>query len=149
MRSEEYTVRKQQRAGYDDVVAARAEAAILLTQAGGVCMAAKQEREAERLWKRASALDVKSVSCRQALAWLCYHQGRTMEAVGILGEVAAIEPANPAYPMEIGRLLAQLKEIDAAEASFECGLEAFAPRPSGICRLRSSTLPPTANCPRP
>ena len=134
LRSEEYTVRKQQRAGYDDVVAARAEAAILLTQAGGVCMAAKQEREAERLWKRASALDVKSVSCRQALAWLCYHQGRTMEAVGILGEVAAIEPANPAYPMEIGRLLAQLKEIERRGGLVQARTEAFAPRPSGICR---------------
>jgi len=119
LRSEEQEIRKDQRAGYDDLVAARVQAAIFLTDAGRVYLVRKQPSEAERLCKRAAALDPKAVSCRQALAWLLYQQGRTGMAAAVLREIAALEPKNPVYPLEIGRLLVQLRELNAAEVAFQ------------------------------
>jgi tetratricopeptide (TPR) repeat protein len=119
LRSEEKEIRRDQRTNYDDLGAVCQEVATVQTDAGRIYLTAARPAGAERLWQRAAALDPKNVSCRQALAWMYRQAGRVPEGLRMLGEIAAIEPNNPIYPLEIGRIHFELKEFEAAERDFE------------------------------
>ncbi|HIQ21286.1 MAG TPA: tetratricopeptide repeat protein, partial [Planctomycetes bacterium] len=105
-----------------DLEALSAGAAVLYSDAGRLYLLGGRARDAEALWRRAAELDPKHVGCRQSLAFVCRREGRLREAIGWLEQLAALEPANPSYPLEIGGLWEQLFEYEAAERAFRRAL---------------------------
>ena len=107
-----------------DELQTRDELATHYTTAGRVCDGAGYHREARKLWERAAVLDPKDVGCRELLVRACQRDGEPREAVQVLQQLAALVPASPGYPMEMGRLHAVLKEYELAEKAFNrvCGL---------------------------
>lgn len=103
-RENERVARKQ----YDDLETSRTRVAETYTNAARIYLADGKPRAAERLWRRAAALDAKNVECRQGLAWLCRQEGRITETIALLEQLAKIEPDNPSYQPEIERLRAGL-----------------------------------------
>ncbi|MFH1924768.1 MAG: tetratricopeptide repeat protein [Planctomycetota bacterium] len=99
----------------DDLEATYRSAAIFYTDIGRLYYSQREPREAERLWRRAAVLVPEDVGCRQALAWLCRGEGRTQETIELMEEMASIEPENPGYWIEIGRLWAEMVQLEPAE----------------------------------
>jgi len=114
-RAVEFQARKTDKAEYDDLDAMRVDSSPIYLSAGQVYFVRKRLVEAERLWRRAAALDPHYVECRQALAWLYRSTGRLPQAIEMLEQLAAIEPENRVYPEEIARLYAELQRPDKAE----------------------------------
>jgi tetratricopeptide (TPR) repeat protein len=114
-RAAEFEARKTDKIEYRDLDAMRADAAPLYLAAGQVYLARKRSAEAERLWRRAAALDARYPECRQALAWLYRSTGRLPQAIEMLEQLAAIEPDNRIYLEEIARLYAEAQQPDKAE----------------------------------
>lgn len=101
-----------------DLAALQREASVLYTDAGRVLYVGKKSREAEQFWLRAAALDSQNVPCRQSLAWLCHNARREGENIAWLKQLAELEPANPSYWTEIGRVYMDLMLVPAAEESY-------------------------------
>ncbi len=101
-----------------DLVLMCRDAAVLYTDAGRVCYVGDRQADAETLWLRAAALDGKDVGCRQSLAWLCRNANRPGETIVWLHQLSALEPANPSYAIEIGRIYESLQNLPAAEEAF-------------------------------
>lgn len=123
LRSEGKEIRSDQHVNYDDLATVREEVAIVHTEAGGIYQASGSPASAQRLWQRAAIVDPKNIPCRQALAWIYRQAGKTTEALRTLGEIAAIEPDNPIYPLEIGRVHFELQQFDLAEKHLEAALK--------------------------
>jgi tetratricopeptide (TPR) repeat protein len=101
-----------------DALQTRDELATHYTTAGRVCDGVGYHREARKLWERAAVLDPKEVDCRELLVRAYRRDGEPREAIQVLQQLAALVPANPGYPMELGRLHAALKEFEPAEKAF-------------------------------
>lgn len=138
LRSKEADLRKRQRVEYDDLKAMKEDSAGILVSAGQLFFAREKRAEAEVLCRRAAAYDPLQVESRQALAFICRQSGRLPEAIGFLQEIAKLDAKNPSYFLEIGRLQAELKQFDAAEASFRTVCQ-LAPKdaagPSALAQL--------------
>ena len=93
-------------------------AAVLYTDAGRLFYARGSVPEAEVLWLRAAALDAGNVPCRQSLAWLTRNASRPGETIAWLKQLAALEPKNPSYWLEAGRMYEKLSLLPAAEESY-------------------------------
>ncbi|MGQ9574586.1 MAG: tetratricopeptide repeat protein [Thermoguttaceae bacterium] len=119
LRAEERQIRKDQRTAYDDAAAMRQDAAKTYALAGQLYLAGGKRVEAEQILQRGALLDPKNIECRQGLAFIRRNEGRTAEAIELLAQIAGLEPKNPIYPLEIGRLQAELDQFDAAEQSFQ------------------------------
>ncbi len=114
-RAVEFQIRKKGKVEYDDLEAMRIDSSPMYLAAGQVYFTRKRLAEAERLWRRAAALDSRYVECRQALAWLYRSTGRLPQAVEMLEQLAEIEPDNRVYVEEIARLYTELQRPDKAE----------------------------------
>ncbi len=110
-------VRKTQKSEYDDLEAMRIDSSTIYLDAGQVYYARKRLAEAERLWRRAAALNDGYVECRQALAWLYRSTNRLPQAIEMLEQLAAIEPKQRAYLEEVVRLHNDLGAPERAEAA--------------------------------
>lgn len=99
-------------------------AAVLYTDAGRLFYTRGHAAEAETLWLRAAALDANNVPCRQSLAWLTRNASRPGETIAWLKQLAAIEPQNPSYWLEVGRVYEDLALLPAAEEAFVRAAEA-------------------------
>ncbi len=106
----DFQVRRTGKIEYDDLDAMRIDSSPMYQAAGQVFYARKRLAEAERLWRRAAALDPNSVECRQALAWLYRSTGRLPQAIETLEQLAGIEPDNRIYLEEIARLYTELQQ---------------------------------------
>ena len=93
------------------------ELANVCVNASRIYHARGRSSEAERLWRYAAAVDAADVDSRQALAWMHRQRGERTQAIEFLQQLAAIEPANPSYPLEVGRLYAELGQRPPAEAA--------------------------------
>ena len=100
----DFTARKTEKNEYDDLAAMRIDSSVVYLNAGQIYYARGRLAEAERLWRRAAALNPGYVECRQALAWLYHSNGHLPQAIEMLEQLARIEPDNPLYPDEIGQL---------------------------------------------
>ncbi len=123
LRTGERDIRIDQRSHYDDVEEMRVELAQMHSNAGRIYHAHGDLTGAERHWRRAASLDPHAVECRQAMAWFCQQGGRIRDAVALLRELAEIEPDNPAYLLEVGRLEMELGDYDEAEKAFQTILQ--------------------------
>ena len=118
LRGKESESVKRDRMDYNDLEAMKVDTASICTSAGQLFFVRKRQAEAEKLWRRAAAFDPLQVECRQALAWLCRESDRVPEAIGFLQDLGKIAPKNIEYLLEAGRLQTELKQFDAAEATF-------------------------------
>lgn len=114
-RAAEFQVRKTDKVEYDDLDAMRVDSSPIYLSAGQVYFVRNRLAEAERLWRRAAALDAHCVECRQALAWLYRSTGRLPQAIEMLEQLAGIEPDNRSYLEEIARLYAEFQQPDKAD----------------------------------
>ncbi len=114
-RTAEFQVRKTNKVEYHDLDAMRVDSSPIYSAAGQVYFVRKRLAEAERLWRRAAALDAHYMECRQALAWLYRSTGRLPQAIEMLEQLAGIEPDNRIYLEEIARLYVELQQPDKAE----------------------------------
>ncbi|HAK93706.1 MAG TPA: hypothetical protein DCM87_01535 [Planctomycetes bacterium] len=96
------------------------------TDVGRVMTAMGKADEAERLWRRAAAIDPANVESRIFLAAACLRAGRPAEAIARYRELAAIEPENGAHFFNLGALYLRLGQADAAQPVLE-RLTALAP----------------------
>ena len=135
LRAGEREIRTLKRNQYDDQSAIRGEVAGTYTDAGRVYLAYGRLQEAERLWRRAATLHPTDVNCRQALASLYLRQGKIPQTIGMLEQLAEIEPENVGYPLEIGRLHAQSNQLEAAEKAFRSACERAPKDPAGYVAI--------------
>ncbi len=113
----EFAIVKKGKVEYDDLQAMMVDTANVFSSAAQLFLARKRPVQAEKLWRRAAAFDSAHVRSRQGLAWLCRSSGRIAEAIGFLQQLAEIDRGSVACLVEIGRLEADLKHFDAAEAA--------------------------------
>lgn len=109
------TVRSQ----HDDLAEMKKPFAGNCVNAARLYQAAGNSRETARLLQMATALDPANLESRQGLAWLYKQQNRIPDAIRMLEELANIEPENPAYHEEIGRLRAGDDRHVAAEDALD------------------------------
>ena len=119
LRAREREIRTGGKRAYDDSEATRQEVAGKYTDIGAVLFSRNLDLEAERLWLRATKLSPQDANCRQALAWLYRKTDRRRDAIRMLEELAEIDPNGIQYPLEIGRIHAELGEFDAAARMFQ------------------------------
>lgn len=98
-----------------DLDSVRRSVATMITDTGRVYYAREKRREAERLWRRAAAVHPENVECRHALVVLYGVEGKVLNTIDVLEELARIDQQNPTYKLEIGRLRAKLLQFDLAE----------------------------------
>jgi tetratricopeptide (TPR) repeat protein len=123
-----------------DLDAISREAAVLYTDAGRVLYVGKRVKDAEQFWLRAAALDSKNVPCRQSLAWLCRNARRRGENIAWLKQLAELEPANPSYWTEIGRVYMDLMLLPAAEEAFRQACQVAPESDAGFAALADLLL---------
>jgi tetratricopeptide (TPR) repeat protein len=85
---------------------------------------------AEKLWRRAAALDPKNIACRFKLASLYQQNGKQLEALELCQQIGEVAPENPLNQLQMGFLNQRLGRIDAAEKAFRKVI-AIAPRRAG------------------
>ena len=81
-----------------------------------------------------------NVPCRQSLAWFCHNAGRQGENIVWLKQLADLEPANPSYWTEIGRIYEELLLLPAAEESFRKACQAAPESDAGYAALADLLL---------
>ncbi|MCR4411935.1 MAG: tetratricopeptide repeat protein [Thermoguttaceae bacterium] len=95
--------------------------------AAGVYQSHGDAAQAIACWRQAAAADRTHLESRQLLAMALAQTGALDEAIRATEELQRIEPQNPQHWLAAGRLHAQRKRWDAAEASLRKAVE-LAPR---------------------
>ncbi len=135
LRAGERKARQDEKKNYDDLDATCQEVAKKYTDVGRVLHAHGDLEAAEKIWRRAATLSPGDVACRQALAWRYRQSGRLPQAIAVLRQLAEIERGSPQYDLEIGRLLAQEGDFQAAEKAFLHVREVAPRHPAGYTAL--------------
>ncbi len=104
------------RSALDPLAIVKTSTAKTHTDVGRVYAFMQNPREAERLWRRAAAIDPSHVESRGFLAALCLQTKRETEALRLYQELAALEPGNGAHLFNLGALHLRLGQAAAAEA---------------------------------
>ncbi len=107
----------------EDQLSTRERLARAYADAGRNCARHGDEPEAEKLWRRAAALDGKNVACREALAALYEGSGREEESLHVCRELVQIDPNNGDYALNVGLLSARLGRFAAARSAVERAIE--------------------------
>ena len=115
---------EEQRVNFDDLETMCIDVAGTYFEAATICFAVGILTDAEVLSLRASILDPKNVKCRQALAYIYLQINQPAETIRVLEELAALEPQNVGYPVEIARLYVALGQMQPAEQTLRriCGV---------------------------
>jgi tetratricopeptide (TPR) repeat protein len=140
LRAGEREIGSRQRSEFDDLDAMCGDIARTYVDVGRVCHAHGSLPEAELFWRRAAVLDPRNVDCRQALAWIYLQGGRPTETIGMLEELAQIEPENLSYPLEIARLYAATGRFAAAKETLRGVCEKNPTQASGYVALANFLL---------
>jgi tetratricopeptide (TPR) repeat protein len=72
---------------------------------------------AERCWRRGSALNAANTACREGLANLYQAQGRVEDALRTVEELRGAEPSNAAHHMSAALVYARMNRFGEAEAA--------------------------------
>jgi tetratricopeptide (TPR) repeat protein len=83
----------------------------------------KDYKSAEALIERGLKANPKSVDLLLVKLKLMYDQKMTPEVVGVLQELIALDPSNPAYVIDLANQLAISNRLPEAEATFKTALE--------------------------
>ena len=131
LRAGERKIRAEGKRDYDDVEATRREVARKYTDVGALLVSRGFGSQAEKAWQRAAKLSPQDVNCRQALAWLYRQANKREDAIGMLTQLAELNPNGIEYPLEMGRIHTELGNFDAADQMFQ-QVRKIAPRdPTG------------------
>jgi Flp pilus assembly protein TadD len=107
----------------DDELAVRQSLAQSYTDAGRRFADHGASPEAERLWRKAAALDSENEACRQDLAALYERTDREQEALLVCEELVKIQPENPDYSLSLGLLNARLGRFATARSAVRRAIE--------------------------
>lgn len=99
-----------------DLAKTSAHVSAFYTYAANVYSSGGMVREAERLWRRAAALNPKNLACRMSLGTLYVRDGQSERAIEVYEQLAAAEPDNALHFWQLGTLHAQAGQLDLAEA---------------------------------
>ncbi len=100
-----------------DLAKTSAHVSAFYTYAAGIYSSGGRASEAERLWRRAAALNPKNLACRMSLGTLYVRAGQLDEAIDVYEQLAAAEPDNAIHFWQLGTLHAQAGRLDLAEAN--------------------------------
>ena len=131
LRTKERGLRTAGKRGYDDTEAIRWDVAARYTDIGALLFSSRLYPQAERVWIRAAKLCPNDQKCRQALAWLYRQANHPEDAIRMLEQLAELDPTGPQYPLEIGRIRAELGDFDAADEMFRRVREMAPRHPDG------------------
>ncbi|GAB6187366.1 tetratricopeptide repeat protein [Thermopirellula anaerolimosa] len=101
--------------GRDDFKEMKINAAIIYTDAGRIYLSRGLPRIAERLWRRAAALDPGSVPARELAASLMMDEGRWSEALTLFEELLRVDPSNPRWMVAQAQAYAFAKRPEDAK----------------------------------
>jgi len=120
---------------YDSMKDTRQSVAHSHTTAGRVYRAQKDDAIAERIWKRAAAIDPKSTVCRAELAALYQQKNRFSEALPLYKQLTEIQPGNGVNYLYLGQVNARLKRFQDAERAYQKVTQVAPKRPEGYRAL--------------
>lgn len=106
-----------------DLAKTSAHISAFYTYAANVYSSGGMVREAERLWRRAAALNPKNLACRMSLGTLYVRTGQSERAIEVYEQLAAAEPDNALHFWQLGTLHAQAGKLDLAEANISRVIE--------------------------
>lgn len=115
LQSEVSAIDRSERRTYDDVKALSVDVAELFTLMSRVYVAIGNTDDAQLLLVRASRMNPNDISSRQALAWLSKQRGRIFDSIRWLRQVAALQPDEFSYALEIARLYVSVDQLDESE----------------------------------
>ncbi|GEM_PF-1586231 len=101
--------------GRDDFKEMKINAAIIYTDAGRIYLARGIPQIAERLWRRAAALDPSSVPARELIARLMMDEERWSQAIQLFDELIRLAPAEPRWMLAQAQAYAFAKQTDQAK----------------------------------
>jgi tetratricopeptide (TPR) repeat protein len=123
------------REAYDSMKVSRQSVAHSHTIAGRVYRSRGDEGSAERIWKRAAAIDPRASVCRAELAALYMQKGRFSDALPLCGQLTEIQPRNGVHHLHLGQVHARLGRFEEAERAYRKVTEVAPERPEGYRAL--------------
>jgi tetratricopeptide (TPR) repeat protein len=114
---------------YDPLHTTHQSVAQTHTQVGWVYQAQGRPETAERLWKRAAAIDPNDTACRFHLLMIYQRSGRNQEALEVCREMTRADPTNALHQVSLGNLYVRLQRPAEAEAAFRKANELAPDRP--------------------
>ncbi len=120
---------------FDDIERVREKVGAVYTATGNVYLEHSDPVTAEHCFLRAAELVPKAVPPREVLAWLYVQEGRTKEAVKMLGELVKADPYDLSAMMTSGSLYAQLQMYEEAEASYRHAISLTPAQAGGYAAL--------------
>jgi len=106
---------KRQNKSFDDLLATRRQVAATYSEIGPYYARNGDLQKAERLWRKAAALDPTNGDCRLQLVELYWKSHRNAEALQVCEQLRKLDPKNALLCMRMSMLHVRLQQYDAAE----------------------------------
>jgi tetratricopeptide (TPR) repeat protein len=100
---------------------------------------------AEKLWKRAAALDPNDTACRFHLLMIYQRGGRNQEGLEICREMVRADPTNALHQISLGNFHVRLQQPREAEVAFRTATALAPDRPEPCFALAQFYLQGTTN----
>ena len=113
-----YDLDQQNRREFDDLASMRQKLANTYFDAGRIYLEQRPE-QAERMWRRATELDIAHISSREALAALYIKQRNAAKAIEQYEALAHVVPTNPAYFRQLGLFYVGMRDFSKAEQALQ------------------------------
>ena len=123
LKAEDMKVLKDRNDAFDDLVNMRKNAAQTYMHAEQMYRTKADFQTAEKLLKRATALDPENLTCLMRLAALYHSSNRMQEALALYNKAVEIEPKDPSCHWNIGIISVRLKHVAEAEEAFSRVIE--------------------------
>jgi tetratricopeptide (TPR) repeat protein len=118
LKAEDMKILKDRNDAFDDLVNMRKNAAQTYMHAEQMYRTRADFQTAEKLLKRAVALDPENAACLMRLASLYHASNRMQEALPLYKKVRQIEPGDPSCHWNIGIISVRLKQFAEAQEAF-------------------------------
>lgn len=135
VRAKDMEARTRYSSQRDDLEALSVDLAERYLLAGRVYLAHGVHPEAERLCRRAAALDPNNTECRVLLASLYQQTGRGADALRTCRELVAIAPDQSVYHLNLGVMYSNLGRFDDSEQSLQEAIRLAPQAPEGYVSL--------------
>ena len=113
-----YDLDQQNRREFDDLASMRQKLANTYFDAGRIYREQRPE-QAEKMWRRATELDLTHVGSREALATLYIKQRNAAKAIEQYEALAQAVPTNPAYFRQLGLFYVGMRDLSKAEQALK------------------------------
>lgn len=123
LKAEDMKVLKDRNTAFDDMVAVRGLLAKTHADAGQIYRNCGKPRVAESHWKRAAALEPKSISPREHLASLYQSTGKLDDAIRMHEELADLDPQNAVRHLVLASSYSRVNRYSEAETALRRAME--------------------------